>query len=262
MDNLLCCVIPDCELPLNLGTVFAKTFIMWTHEKLRSRILNLHTTQYNWEFLPEPLKKISKAAVLIPLVVEDGLVNVWLTKRSEHVGHYRGDVSFPGGKKDPSDNDAVDTAIREAFEEIGLDSSQVEVLGELPPRYSLIPAIVTPVVGIVSKDFHPRPNGEVSFTFKLPLARFLSDRDHWTMVYELLDTKDYVHYFSDAVSEGTVTTWGFTASFAVEVACGILRKSPEFSYSLNGDLTPADPFLFAQKHLSAINHHLANKSKL
>lgn len=235
---------------------------MWTHEKLRSRIVDLHTTQYSWKLLPEPLKSISKAAVLIPLVLEDDVVKVWLTKRSEHVSHYKGDVAFPGGKKDPSDIDAVDTALREAFEEIGLDSSQVEVFGELPPRVSITPTVITPIVGIVSSDFHPRPNDEVSLAFKLPLARFLSDRDHWMFVSDILETKEYVHCFNDVLLEETVMTWGFTATFLVEIACGILRKSPEFSYSPNGDLTAEDPFLFTQMHLAATKHRYTNKSKL
>lgn len=235
---------------------------MWTRKKLRSRILEIHTSQYRWEFLEEPFKSLSKAAVLIPLVLEDDVVKVWLTKRSEHLRHYKGDVSFPGGKKDPSDANAVDTALREAFEEIGLDSSQVEVLGEFPPIVNITPSVVTPVVGIVSNDFHPRPNDEVSLTFKLPLARFLSDRDHWMRVVEVMESEEFVHFFNDVVSEETVMTYGLTASFLVEIACGILQKSPEFSYSPNIDLTPEDPFLPTQRHLAARKLQLTNKSKL
>src|SRR5688572_4434269 len=152
-----------------LGTVFAKSFMMWTHEQLRSRILSLHSTQYSWEYLPEPFKNLSKAAVLIPLVLEDDVVKVWLTKRSGLVRHFKGDVSFPGGMKEPQDADAVETATREAHEEIGLDSSQVELVGQLPSCINRLEILVTPIVGIVSSNFCPKPSDEVVFSFKLPL---------------------------------------------------------------------------------------------
>lgn len=243
--------------------MFAKSFIMWTHEKLRSHILNLHSTQYNWKFLQEPFKNLSKAAILIPLVLEDNVVKVWLTRRSELVRHHKGEVSFPGGMKDPQDADAAETATREACEEIGLESSQVELVGELPSRINYREILVTPIVGIVSSDFYPKPSDEVCFSFKLPLERFLSNRDHWAIVVELFSVKDYAHFFQDVVPEETVVTWGLTAAFATELACGVFQKSPDYSYSLNGDLIPEDPFHFVHKQINAFKHQFTDKkSKL
>lgn len=240
-----------------------KSFIMWTHEQLRSRIRSLPSTEYNWEFLPEPFKNLSKAAVLIPLVLEDDTVKVWLTKRSELVRHYKGEASFPGGTKDPGDANAVQTATREASEEIGLDSSEVELVAELPSRINHLKILITPIVGIVSSDFYPKPSDEVSFSFKLPLERFLSKRDHKSMVLEVFSTKEYAHFFQDIISEETVLTWGITAAFAIELACGVFQKSPDYPYSLNGNLMPEDPFRFSRQYMDILKHHFTDKkSKL
>ena len=236
---------------------------MWTHEQLRSRILELCTTQYNWELLSEPFKNCKKAAVLIPLVLEGGAVKVWLTKRSSLVHHLKGDVCFPGGMKEPQDADAVETATREAFEEIGLDSSQVEVVGELPSVINNLEILITPVVGILSSDFCPKPSDEVSFSFKLPLERFLSKRNHWSSIVEFFSTKEYFHFFQDVVAEETVVVWGVTATYAIKLACGLFQKSPEFSYVIDGVLMPEDPFHFSQLYMDATKHHLTKrKSKL
>lgn len=244
-----------------LGTVFARFSIMWTHGQLRSRILNLHSTLYNWKFLQEPFKNKSKAAILIPLVLEDDVVKVWLTRRSELVRHHKGEVSFPGGMKDPRDADAAETATREAFEEIGLESSQVELVGQLPSRINYREILVTPIVGIVASDFCPKPSDEVCFSFKLPLERFLSKRDHWAIVFEAFSFKDYAHIFQDVVPEETVVTWGLTAAIATELACGVFQKSPDYSYSLNGDLIPEDPFLFGRMQMDAYKAYQFTKKK-
>lgn len=76
-----------------------------------------------------------EAAVLIPLVIRDEgeSVAMLLTKRSDNVTHHKGEVSFPGGSRDPSDATPIDTAIRETLEEIGLPRSYVDVVAQLPP---------------------------------------------------------------------------------------------------------------------------------
>jgi ADP-ribose pyrophosphatase YjhB (NUDIX family) len=102
----------------------------WTENSLRERLRLFHTTAYSWSNLSASrLNDFTKAAVLVPLVVCDGQVEIWLTERSQHVRSDRGDVAFPGGKKDDGDIDAVETSLREAEEEIGLKKHQVTWLG-------------------------------------------------------------------------------------------------------------------------------------
>lgn len=96
--------------------------------------------------LPGELKR---AAVLVPLCIVDGQPAVLFTKRTETVGTHKGQVSFPGGRVDPDDVDAVDTALRELHEEVGIARDRVRVLGQLHEVMAITGVGVTPVVGFV-----------------------------------------------------------------------------------------------------------------
>ncbi|RTL53439.1 MAG: CoA pyrophosphatase, partial [Rhodocyclaceae bacterium] len=72
---------------------------------------------------------LTPAAVLVPLVVRDSGITVLLTQRTAHLNDHAGQVSFPGGRRDEGDPDLIFTALREAQEEVGLEPTQVDVLG-------------------------------------------------------------------------------------------------------------------------------------
>ena len=93
----------------------------------------------------------ANASVLVPLVLRDEMT-VLLTQRTDHLNDHPGQISFPGGRAEPEDADAVATALREAHEEIGLEAFEVEVLGSLPTYTTGTGFIVTPVVGLVAAD--------------------------------------------------------------------------------------------------------------
>jgi 8-oxo-dGTP pyrophosphatase MutT (NUDIX family) len=117
------------------------------------------------------------AAVLLPLVMRDELT-LLLTERSTNLSTHSGQIAFPGGRTDESDQDAVDTALREAQEEIALPRHHVEVLGTLPTYVTGSAFIITPVVALVKPGFQLRPNpGEVADVFEVPL-RFLMNPAH------------------------------------------------------------------------------------
>ena len=100
--------------------------VEWTEELLRKRLAAIHNERFAWHTLGEsPIGRLDKAAVLIPLVIDKGQLKVWLTERSEKVRHDRGHVSFPGGMKEAGDINAIETALREAEEEIGLQRHEV-----------------------------------------------------------------------------------------------------------------------------------------
>ena len=65
--------------------------------------------------------------------------------------------------------------------------------------------LITPIIGLVSNDFQPKPNVEVALAFRLPLARFLSSRAYWTLAYG--ETR-FVHFFRDDIEQEPITTWG------------------------------------------------------
>src|SRR6202012_2200468 len=91
---------------------------------------------------------VVEAAVLIPIVLRDA-PSVLFTVRGATLSNNPGQVSFPGGKRDPGDRDLVHTALREAQEEVGIEAGQVEVIGRLAPLVSGARFRVTPVVGLL-----------------------------------------------------------------------------------------------------------------
>lgn len=118
------------------------------------------------------------AAVLIPLVMRDELM-LLLTERTTNLSTHSGQVAFPGGRTDAGDRDAVDTALREAHEEIGLPREHVEVLGTLPTYVTGTAFIITPVVALVRPGFELVPNpGEVADVFEVPLGYLMNPANH------------------------------------------------------------------------------------
>jgi len=120
----------------------------------------------------------AEAAVLCGLVPREQGTAVLLTRRTDCLRHHAGQVSFPGGRMEPSDADAVATALRESCEEIALGPAQVQALGYLDPFVTASGFRVTPVVGVIDSAFVavPQPD-EVAEVFEVPLA-YLMEPDH------------------------------------------------------------------------------------
>jgi 8-oxo-dGTP pyrophosphatase MutT (NUDIX family) len=124
-------------------------------------------------------RRASHASVLVPLVQRSEGLTVLLTQRTDHLTDHPGQVSFPGGRAEPEDADAVATALREAEEEIGLASSQVDVIGQMPTYTTGTGFIVTPVVGAVHPDFSLRLDPfEVAEAFEVPLSFLMNPANH------------------------------------------------------------------------------------
>jgi 8-oxo-dGTP pyrophosphatase MutT (NUDIX family) len=96
-----------------------------------------------------PAGDLPLAAVLVPLYEDPaGDVRVVLTKRPDTMPTHAGHIAFPGGRPHPGDSGPVDTALREAYEEVGIPSGDVDVLGFLPPIHTVeFSLLVVPVVG-------------------------------------------------------------------------------------------------------------------
>ncbi|AIN18822.1 NUDIX domain protein [Yersinia frederiksenii Y225] len=113
------------------------------------------------------------AAVLIPIVCRPE-PTLLLTRRSDHLRKHAGQVAFPGGKADPQDFSLIDTALREAEEEVAIPTSAVHVLGQLAPLDSSSGYQVTPVVGLVPANIAFQGNEEeVAGLFEIPLREAL-----------------------------------------------------------------------------------------
>lgn len=129
--------------------------------------------------LADPGRPPAAAAVLVPLVLRAHGVQVLLTRRTEHLRSHAGQISFPGGRSEPYDADAVATALRETQEEVGILPAEVEILGQLP-RYSTITRFdVTPVVALLQPNYTLRPDPfEVAEAFEVPLAYLMTPAHH------------------------------------------------------------------------------------
>lgn len=184
-------------------------------------------------------------------------------------------MCFPGGKRDPCDRDDVDTALREAQEEIGLPPDQVEVVCTLFPVISKVTVLesdalcvralappfshrdlhppqqkgllVSPVVGFIEETFDPTPNpSEVSAVFAVPLDFFTRKKDHYA-TWGVAGAIGPLHsfYFRDPASGHQYHIFGLTAMLATLVAALALKKKPEFDVGFDF----VDPFSFFKKIL-------------
>jgi 8-oxo-dGTP pyrophosphatase MutT (NUDIX family) len=126
----------------------------------------------------------AQAAVLIGLVMREE-PTVLLTQRPAHMSTHAGQIAFAGGKCDEGDADIAATALREAYEEVGLEAHHVQVLGTLPEYVTGSAFYVTPVVALISPDMKLQLNThEVSDAFEVPLAFLMNPAHHRWHRYE------------------------------------------------------------------------------
>lgn len=122
---------------------------------------------------------LAAASVLVPLIAREKGIQVLLTRRTAHLKAHAGQISFPGGRAEPTDRDAVDTALREAEEEIGLDRGCIEVLGTMPVYTTVTRFEVTPVVALIHPPLDLRLDTfEVAEAFEVPLDFLMNPAHH------------------------------------------------------------------------------------
>ncbi|CAM3581845.1 CoA pyrophosphatase [Halomonas lysinitropha] len=157
--------------------------------------------------------RLPEAAVLLP-IVDRPEPTLLFTRRADHLNTHRGQVAFPGGKREPQDADLLATALRESMEEIALPPERVELLGRLSDVVSLHGLRVTPWVGLIPPDLPlvADPN-ELDVIFEVPLSHFLEDQRTHTDVIRV-DGRDY--YVPSYHTDGHVI-WGLSAMMLVEL---------------------------------------------
>lgn len=153
------------------------------------------------------------AAVLVPIVARPAGLSILLTMRTAHLTEHAGQISFPGGRCEDVDTDAVATALRETYEEVGLERHFIEVLGALPDYITGTGYHVRPVVGLIEEGFTLRPDPrEVAEVFEVPLAFLMDPQHHEQRIYrwEGGERRFYAMPYP-RVSEGRHFIWGATA---------------------------------------------------
>lgn len=148
--------------------------------------------------------QLAKAGVLLAITDHPQTPEIILTLRSQHLPTHKGEVAFPGGKMEQRDQNVVQTALREAEEEIGLDPSLVTVVGELDQVVSRFGFLVTPVLGIVPHELTltPEPD-EIESIFRVPITFFTARQPD--QIDQFGQFRGPRWYYED------YTIWGLTA---------------------------------------------------
>jgi 8-oxo-dGTP pyrophosphatase MutT (NUDIX family) len=150
-----------------------------------------------------------RAGVLIPLVTGADGIELLFTRRTDTVLTHKGQISFPGGQREDSDVETIETALRECYEEIGLEPTRVTVLGELDDVFTAASSfVITPVVGLVEggiDDLRPAPD-EVKSLLVVPVTRLLDPQVHTTETRSVGEQRYRIHYYT----VGDDIIWGAT----------------------------------------------------
>ena len=129
--------------------------------------------------------KVTRAAVLIPLLLQPNGLSVLLTQRTTHLRDHGGQISFPGGRMDPEDAGPNETALRESEEEIGLERERVEIIGQLPEYLKVSGYSVTPIIGLVKPQAeYVLDEFEVADIFEVPLSFLMDPANHQVRVWQ------------------------------------------------------------------------------
>lgn len=178
--------------------------------------------QFDLPYFDRELNIPGKPAAVLILISEDE--KVLLTRRTDTVETHKGQIAFPGGKMDPGEVEPVQTALREAWEEVGLPRERVEILGEMPP----LPVyashhIVNPVIGSLRALHHevtllPQEK-ETAEIFWVPLKFFLEEKLYSREEREHQGFKYQTHVYQWEHHE----IWGATA-IMIKNFCDRLKR--------------------------------------
>lgn len=164
----------------------------------------------------------SCAAVLLPIVIRDENLCLLFTRRTANVASHQNEVSFPGGSYESDDTSLEATALRETFEEIGLDRKQINIIGQLPVSSTVTGFTVFPFIGLVNYPFTIHINScEVEKVFTIPIDWLGNPDNYYEADYqsEQFGVRKVIHY-KDYNGEHL---WGYTAQLTQQLL-EIIRK--------------------------------------
>ena len=161
------------------------------------------------------------AAVLIPLVLRGNVWKLVMTKRSRKLKKHGGQISFPGGKYDVTDENLLNTALRETREEIGVSLSNIEIFGSLQSHETITGFRIFPFLGIIpSHENFVKNSDEVDDIFEVPLNFILKKKKFSHHYLEIKNTnRKYL-----AVPYGPYYIWGATARILYNFSEKFLNK--------------------------------------
>lgn len=165
----------------------------------------------------QPLHAQKTAAVLLPIINKPN-PTILLTERASTLRSHASQVALPGGKRDPEDNNLIETALREAHEEIAIPPNAVSVIGQLPPLQSSSGYLVTPIVGVIPAGLSLRQNpAEVASIFEMPLSHVLNAQHYQPLDFRRSGENHRIYFYP---YDGHLV-WGLTAAILHKLALHI-----------------------------------------
>jgi len=158
---------------------------------------------------------LRQAAVLIPLICQDGEWQVLFIRRTESLAKHKGQVAFPGGGSEPEDEGIVRTALRETYEEVGISQDNIRILGRMNELNTHSGFAITPIVGAVALPVHLKLQPEeVARVFTIPLSWLADASHHEKRPYRRNGKEEEVIYFQQYDGE---LLWGISAEITVDL---------------------------------------------
>ena len=197
---------------------------MVSHKSKLIKKINLNLSKYgscssdfdlNPDMLFDQKSNFLEASVLIPVLTFKEDLEILLTKRSINLRNHPGQIAFPGGKKEECDSNPMETALREAEEEIGLKTSHVEVISSLPTHKTATGFTIKPYIGLVRKPFKKTLQwGEVDEVFTIPFGHILNRKNFsiQTRKWNGIERRYYIVPF------GPYYIWGATARILLNLS--------------------------------------------
>lgn len=155
-------------------------------------------------------QELRHAAVFVPLVQRPSGLHVVFTRRADHLYDHAGQISFPGGRIEPTDQDEIAAALRETQEEIGIGPEYIQLIGTQPSYITSTQFTMKPVIGALKPGFTVTPDlSEVAEVFEVPLSVLLDPSQH-RLHYAQIGKGEDRYYFS--ISWQSYFIWGATAA--------------------------------------------------
>ena len=158
-------------------------------------------------------KKLPQAAVLILITDNENDYSIVFTERSKKLPSHAGEVAFPGGKKEEEDKNLIDTVLRETYEEIGIESNLIKILGRMDPQESRFGISVTPYVGYAagSLKFKKNPK-EVETIFSVPFSYLKKD----PQISNKITNASGETFETPVINYENHKIWGLTLGFTLQ----------------------------------------------
>ena len=163
-------------------------------------------------------KKLIRAAVLIPIIFDSDKCSILLTYRSAELKDHANQISFPGGRIDENDISPVHTAVRETYEEIGIDEKHINIIGNLDAYITGTGFQILPIIAQIDRKYKININSkEVESIFKLPID-FLMDKSNHEVDKKLYNNGNISYdYNFNVINYETHYIWGATASILLNL---------------------------------------------